>query len=157
VVISLVYLATGNFRSRRLVRAGLIVGALILAGSSFLIHYNSHATVAKWRWMSLWVRDIDFSAAVLDLGLWALLIGARHKDTRLLLLSGGLGIQFAGEAIGQSLRYLFPWPLSPGDLVDMITNLAGLWIWWQALRVAPLPRHASVSVPSPRDEPGAAD
>jgi hypothetical protein len=155
-VISLAYLATTNLRSRRLVRAALIAGAVILAGVSYLVHYDSH--VASGRWMSMWVRDIDFAAAFLDLGLWTLLLASRHKDTQLLMLSGGLGIQFAGEAIGQSLRYLFPWPLSPGDLVGMITGLAGLWIWWQALRrpvtvTAPV----GVALPPQRDETGVAN
>jgi hypothetical protein len=134
VVISLAYLATSNLKSRRLLRTAIVAGAVVLAGASFLIHDESHTLAGMWETMTLWVRDIDFAAAFLDLGLWTLLLASRHKDTRLLMLSGGLGIQFAGEAIGQSLRYLFQWPLSPGDLVSGITNLAGLWIWWQALR-----------------------
>ena len=87
--------------------------------------------------MTLWLRDLNFSAAILDLGLWAMLLASRHKETRLLLLSGALGIQFTGEAIGQSLRHLFPWELSPGDVVTLLANLVCLWIWWQALRTVP--------------------
>jgi hypothetical protein len=132
VVISLAYGATKNLQSRGLIRAGLIAGAVIIGIASFLSHYDSHS--ATGRWMTPWVRDIDFAAAFLDLGLWTLLMASRYKDPQLLLLSGGLGVQFAGEAIGQSVRYLFPWPLSPGDFVSLTTNLAGLWIWWQALR-----------------------
>ena len=52
--------------------------------------------------MTPWTRDLNFCSAILDLALWALLIAAREKDHRLLLLSGGLGIQFTGEAIGES-------------------------------------------------------
>jgi hypothetical protein len=111
--------------------------------------------------MTLWVRDIDFAAAFLDLGLWTLLMASRHKDTQLLLLSGGLGIQFAGEAIGQSLRYLFRWPLSPGDLVSLVTDLIGLWIWWQALRrpiaLTAVAAGARVALPPQRDETGVAN
>jgi hypothetical protein len=140
VVISWIYLATANLRSRTFVRISLIIGAIILAGVSFLVHYNSHALAGdKWTWMTLWVRDLDFSAAVLDLMLWALLLGARQRNSQLLMLSGGLGIQFTGEAIGQSLRYLIRWQLSPGDIIDLLTNLFGLWIWWQALRPAGRP------------------
>jgi hypothetical protein len=143
VVISLIYLATSNLKSRRLVRALLIVGAVILAGVSFLVHYDSHAAAGNW--MTPWVRDIDFAASFLDLGLWTLLLSSRTQDTQLLMLSGGLGIQFAGEAIGQSLRHLFPWSLSPGDLLGLITNLAGLWIMWQALR-HPVPVRVAAGV-----------
>jgi hypothetical protein len=156
VVISLTYLATSNLRSSRLVRAALIVGAIVLASVSLLVHYDSHLG----KWMTPWIRDIDFAAAFLDLGLWTLLLASRYKDTQLLMLSGALGIQFAGEAIAQSLRHLFQWSLSPGDLVSVATSLAALWIMWQALR-RPFSLTASaearVALPPRRDETGVAN
>src|SRR6516225_9550288 len=79
VVISLTYLATTNLRSRGLVRTALIVGAVTLAGASFLVHYDPHAVAG--RWMTQWVRDIDFAAAFLNLGLWTILLASRYKDT----------------------------------------------------------------------------
>ena len=157
VVISLTYLATSNLSSRRVVRIALIGGAIMLAVASFLVHYDYQALVG--RWMTPWVRDIDFAAALLDLGLWTLLLASRHRDTQVLILSGALGIQFAGEAVAQSLRHLFQWSLSPGDLVGLTTNLAGLWIMWQALRrpVASTVRaSAAVAVPPGRDKTGVA-
>jgi hypothetical protein len=135
VVISLVYLASVALRSRAVVRGFLVCGAVIFAGAAFLVHYDRNAVVGEW--MTLWLRDLNFSAAILDLGLWAMLLASRYKETRLLLLSGALGIQFTGEAIGQSLRHMFPWSLSPGDVVTMLANLVCLWIWWQALRTVP--------------------
>jgi hypothetical protein len=135
VVISLVYLASAALRSRAVVRGSLVCGAVIFAAAAFLGHYDAKAVVGEW--MTLWLRDLNFSAAILDLGLWAMLLASRHKDPRLLLLSGALGIQFTGEAIGQSLRHLFPWQLSPGDVVTLLANLVCLWIWWQALRTVP--------------------
>ena len=153
VVISLIYLATAKLKSRTLLRISLIAGAILLAGILFLIHYNRHAAAGdKWTWMTLWVRDLDFSAAILDLMLWALLLGSPKREPQLLMLSGGLGIQFTGEAIGQSMRYLIRWPLSPGDIIDLLTNLAGLWVWWQALRMAPVPRKpVAGALPGKRD------
>jgi len=167
VVLNLAYLTTTNLRSRNLVRLALIVGGIAIAVASFLVHSESHlgAEVGQWRWMTLWVRDIDFSAAILDLGLWSFLLVFRPKDTHLLLLlSGGLGIQFAGEAVGESLRFLLRgWslPFSPGDILAVATSLAGLWIWWQALRrpvylTAPA-RAAAVAVPSQGDKKGVAN
>jgi hypothetical protein len=161
VVISFIYLASSNLRSRKLIRTAIIAGAVMLAGASFLVHYDSHVVVGKWTWMTLWVRDMDFAASFLDLGLWTLLLASRYKDTQLLMLSGALGIQFAGEAVGQSLRYLLPWSwsLSPGDLVGVISSLAGLWIWWQALRrpvALPVRARAAVAVPPGRDKTGVA-
>jgi hypothetical protein len=157
VVLSLTYLATSNLRSRRLVRTALIAGSVILAVASFLVHYDYQALAG--RWMTPWVRDIDFAAALLDLGLWTLLLASRHRDTQVLVLSGALGIQFAGEAIAQSLRHLFQWSLSPGDLVGLTTNLAGLWIMWQALRrpvTLTAPAGAGVALPPRRDKAGVA-
>jgi hypothetical protein len=95
-------------------------------------------------WMTLWSRDLNFTSAVLDLALWAMLLGSRKRETRLLLLSGGMGIQFTGEAIGQSMREWLPWAFSPGDMLILLVNVACLWIWWQALRTNP----RSLTVPA---------
>jgi hypothetical protein len=78
-----------------------------------------------------------------------MLLGSRKKETRLLLLSGGLGIQFTGEAIGQSVRQWLPWTLSPGDVIITAAKLAFLWIWWQALRTAPAADPASLKARPP--------
>jgi hypothetical protein len=147
VVISLIYGATAEIRSRTLVRAALTSAAAVFAGASFLIHYNPHVVIGMW--MTLWSRDLNFTSAVLDLALWAMLLGSRKPDTRLLLLSGGLGIQFTGEAIGHSLREWLPWALSPGDVIITVVNVASLWIWWQALRTVPVPGPASIKARPP--------
>jgi hypothetical protein len=140
VVMSLIYQATGRLRSRRIVRASLIAGAILFAAVSFLIHRNPALNVGSF--MTPWIRDLNFCSAVLDLALWALLIASREKDHRLLLLSGGLGILFTGEAIGESTRDLairsHSRPISLfGNSLIMATNLLFLYIWWQALRAAP--------------------
>lgn len=142
VVISLIYGATAEIRSRTAVRATLTGAAVVFAGGSFLIHYDPHAVIGMW--MTLWSRDLNFTSAVLDLALWAMLLASRKRETRLLLLSGGLGIQFTGEAIGQSVREWLPWSFSPGDVIIAAANLACLWIWWQALRTVPAADPASL-------------
>jgi hypothetical protein len=147
VVISLIYGATADIRSRSAVRAALTGAAALFAGGSFLIHYNPRVVVGMW--MTLWSRDLNFTSAVLDLALWAMLLGSRKRETRLLLLSGGLGIQFTGEAIGQSVRQWLPWTLSPGDVIISAANLACLWIWWQALRTVPAEDSASLKAGPP--------
>jgi hypothetical protein len=141
VVMSLIYQATGKLRSRRIVRASLIAGAILFAGISFLIHRNPALNVGSF--MTPWTRDLNLCSAILDLALWVLLIASREKDHRLLLLSGGLGIQFTGEAIGESTRNLairsHSRPISLfGNSLIMLTNLLFLYIWWQALRTAPV-------------------
>jgi hypothetical protein len=139
VAISLIYEASETLRSRRMVRTLVISGALLFAGITFLIHYDSHGAVGAW--MTPWTRELNFCAAILDLGLWTMLISSRKKDRRLLVLSGALGILFSGEAIGEAVRYLAQAGqrglLSYGaSMWITATNIMFLYMWWQALRPA---------------------
>lgn len=139
-VISLIYYATAKLRSRRILRISLIGFAVLFAGVSFLILFDpSNAKFGEW--MTPWNSNLKFCSAILDLALWALLIASREKDHRLLMLSGALGIQFTGGAIGQALRNLAQphhtrWILYTGDAAVVLFNLAFPYIVWQAFRVA---------------------
>jgi hypothetical protein len=141
VVINLIDQATSGSRWRRVVRAGLAAGALLFAGTSFLFHY--HPPPVKFGiWMTPWTRDLSFGAAILDMGLWMMLIAARKADRRLLLISGALGLQFTGEAIGEAIRYLSMAKMVEalsltGSVVEMLAYLACLYVWWQTFRAAP--------------------
>ena len=89
--------------------------------------------------MTPWLRDLNFCSAVLDLALWALLIG-RKRDHQLLLLSGALGVQFTTGAIGSSLQDLairsHSRPISlAGGLIVMVGTVFRMYIWWRALRI----------------------
>lgn len=138
VVISLIYKATETLQTRGTVRISVFCGAVLFAGVSFLIHYlapHSHTGA----WMTPWTRDLNFCSVILDLALWGLLISSKVKNYRLLLVSGGLGIRFTGEAIGESLRQLAIQrrlhTLSySGSLLITIVDLLCLYIWWQAFR-----------------------
>jgi hypothetical protein len=141
VVINLIDQATSGSRWRRVVRAGLAAGALLFAGTSFLFHYLP-PPVKFGYWMTPWTRDLSFGAAILDMGLWMMLIAARKADRRLLLISGALGLQFTGEAIGEAIRNLsMPKMVEAlsltGSVVEMLAYLACLYIWWQTFRAAP--------------------
>jgi hypothetical protein len=153
VVLSLAYLATEKLQSRNLMRIGLVTGGVLFAAGSFFIHQAS--SPHHWIWMMLWVRDVAFAAAVVDFVVWTLLIASRGRNAQVLLLTGGVGIQFAGVAIGESLRSLFPRFSLPGDVAEIATSLAGMWVWWQTLRSAPVPKTAQVAISPPRDETGA--
>jgi hypothetical protein len=91
--------------------------------------------------MTPWTRELNLCASILDLLLCALLIGSRKKDHRLLILSGALGIQFTGEAIGESIRQIAQAGhrgLSYGASLGITaTNIIFLYLWWQAFRTAP--------------------
>jgi hypothetical protein len=140
VVMSLIYKATTGLRTRRALRTGLIAGAVLFTAISFLIHYIPRVQVGLW--MTPWTRDLNFCAALLDLALWALLIASRQKDQRLLLLSGALGIQFTGEAIGEAVRQLailnrsHPIALLGSTLV-VGADILRSYIWWRVFQKAP--------------------
>jgi len=151
VVISLIYYATSKLGSRRIVRLGLIAGAILFAGISFLVHYHPTApNVSYGLWATAWTRDLRLCAAVLDLALWAMLIASREKDNRLLMLSCALGIMFAGEAVGESLRNMASTIerqsrghvlADIGGVLGLVSDLGFLYIWWRAFRTTkPAPK-----------------
>jgi hypothetical protein len=135
VVMSLIWQATSAARSRRPTRAFMFIGIVLFAGISFFIHFDPHVFTGVW--MTPWARDLNVGASVLDMMLWAMLIAKRQKDSRVLMLSAGLGLMFAGEAIGEALRTLFHShaALVPADILMILTSLGFLYIWWQTFRL----------------------
>jgi hypothetical protein len=133
-VISLVYTATAALEKRTTIRRAIIAGAVLFGAGSLAAHYDAEAITGTW--MTLVSRDLNFCTAILDLALWTLLVASRKGDRRLLLLSGGLGIQFTGEAIGHSLREVLPRSLVlVGSTVVVLASLMCLYVWWQTFRV----------------------
>jgi hypothetical protein len=133
LVISLIYRASAHLKNRNTLLLGVISGIILFAGVTFFIYYDPSVNTGKW--MNPWLRNLNFSASVIDLGLWALLIGAKRKDYTLLLVSGGLGIQFTGGAIGQALRQLSHSSVQVTAYFIALSNLICLYIFWQAFRV----------------------
>ena len=118
----------------------LVARALLFVVTSYLVHHD--ASVRPGIWMTPWTRDLKFCSAILDLALWALLIGAKQKNRVLLILSGGLGIMFAGGAIGEAVRSLATRNQShlistAGGLIVMLADLTLLYILWQVFRKGP--------------------
>lgn len=139
VVINLIYYATSNLDSRRILRLLLIAGAVVFVGISFLINYDPNPKVFFGVWATHWVSQVKFCAAILDLALWAMLIAARKKDYRVLMLTCGLGIMFTGGAIGDSLRNLasaheYHVLSIIGGIIMLISDTVRLYIWWRAFR-----------------------
>ncbi len=137
VVISLVYRATTQVQSRNITRMALIAGTILIIAVSFFIHYNKRVPIGVW--MTPWTRDLNFCAAIVDLVLWGLMISSRKKDPRLLLLTGGMGIMFAGEAIGAAIRNLaIPYRsyaiFYSGHIFMVLADAAFLYVWWQTFR-----------------------
>jgi hypothetical protein len=137
LVISLIYRAAANQKTRHILLLAIICGILLFAGITFFIYYDPGSTTGKW--ITPWLRNLNFSAAILDLGLWALLIGAPRKDYKLLMVSGALGIQFTGGAIGQAVRQLSHSSVELTAYFIPLSTLLGLFILWMAFRTPSTP------------------
>lgn len=129
VVISLIFSASERSAKRVPVRRLLIGGSVLFAALSLYFTYNRGLDL----WMTQFSRNVGFLAVILNLILWATLLKHRLPDQTLLLVSGGMGIQMAGKAIGHSLRQL-RLTVTTGDLVIVLSHLLCLYIWWQAFR-----------------------
>lgn len=110
------------------VRVAAIVGVLYWTGCLALTHDPDRS-----QWMTRFVRNLSFGSAVVNLGVWFYLISSGQRRVITLLLAGGLGIQMTGEAIGQSLRQMFPRSYQIGNVVGVIAHFTCLLIWWRAL------------------------
>ncbi len=148
LVISLIYRAAAHLKTRNTLVAGAVCGILLFAGITFFVYYDPTITTGKW--MNPWLRNLNFSAAILDLGLWALLIGARQKDYKLLMVSGALGIQFTVGAIGQAVRFLSHESVQLTGYLISASNLICLFVLWQVFRLP-----AERKSPAPRIESAA--
>jgi hypothetical protein len=99
-------------------------------------------------WMTKVVRNLSFGSAVINLVVWFTLISTEDRDARRLLVAGGLGIQMTGEAIGQSVRHLFPGYNTglAGSLLIVFTHFFCLLIWWHAFAHVSGPTHPRLQV-----------
>ena len=139
VVASFMLRATKELPGRHLIRAGVAFGSALFIAVSFLVHYDSTKVITFW--MTPWIRDVNFCAAIVDLILWGLLLSSRKKDPTLLLLVGGMGITFAGDAISDAMRSIaihsrfYPLWIS-ASVFSFFSEAAWLYVWWQAFRKA---------------------
>jgi hypothetical protein len=141
VVVSLIEHAMSDKPYRVRVRYLLGALAVVAVGLSLLVHADAGNFIL---WMTQVARDLSFGSAVLTLLLWSILVVSRGKDRQMLMVTGGLGLQFTGEAIGQSLRQLSTYAgMSPaqhhgimliGNLLLSAAHLMRLYVWWQAFR-----------------------
>jgi hypothetical protein len=146
-VINLIAQAISAYRGRRLAILGLSVGALLFASVSLFVHYLPDSDKVGY-WMTPWSRDMSVCSTVLALGLWMTLIASGKSDRQLLLITGALGMQFTGEAIGAALRQLSishqVKALSlTGSVVAMLADLACLYVWWRTFRSAREPARSA--------------
>ncbi len=134
LVIGLTFRVMGDTPNRAPLRRLLVAGAFIFTIASLFATWEPRFGF----WMAKVGRNLGFCAVLMNLILWAVLIRYRQTDRLLLMISGGLGIQMAGKAIGHAVRQLSDHVHSPiqisGDLTIVFTHLACLYIWWRAFR-----------------------
>ncbi|QOY85062.1 hypothetical protein [Paludibaculum fermentans] len=145
LVISLVYYALTSKGDKRSLGRWLIIGATLLA-AIFISYALLHSTNGFIRPMTNAVRNLSVTAMVMNLILWMLLLSSRTLDRRLLTVTSGLGVQMAGEAIGQSLRLMAKSLIPFSNFVLIASHFLCLAIWISAFRQKPRP--AAPSAPS---------
>ncbi len=130
LVMSLIYGALGPNPKRPSIRHLLSVAASLFVLVSLYFTWDPRIG----HWMTDLSRNLGFLAVLLNLILWAVLIQFKREDRTLLTVSGGMGIQMAGKAIGHSLRQLSKSTEVAGDLIIVLSHLLCLYIWWQVFR-----------------------
>lgn len=140
LVIGFIDRAAGESQRRPIARHWLIIAAVVIFAASYIIHRGPNRN-RHWTLVS---RDLNLCAVILDLILWTLLLAARRPNRRLLLLSGGLGLQLTGAIMGETVRHKFHsnGGLYAGTLLEVITGFMMLYIWWHAFRRATSPSFA---------------
>src|ERR1035438_6228587 len=104
----------------------VLVFCVVIAFIDEAARYSKQKTI-KRRWLML----------AADLILWSLLVAARRPNRRLMLLSGGLGLQLTGAIMGEQLRNLSRSLRPEGIFLEVVSGFLGLYIWWRALRTQP--------------------
>jgi hypothetical protein len=143
VVVSLIERALQSKEYRVRLRFGLGMMAVLAVFLTLSIHSGAPTLTLQMTEVS---RDLSFGSGALTLVLWSILIASRKRDQQLLMITGGLGLQFTGEAIGSALRQLSStynngvWSAHhyglqlTGNLFLSASHLLRLFVWWQAFR-----------------------
>ena len=131
VMLSFLHRAMRQIPARRTVNMSLGIGIMLFSLYSLL-------TTEGTRLYTGLARNLSFVSALMNLALWLALMRGGRKDTQLLLLSAGIGIQTTGKAIGHSLRFLFPSrsTVDAGNILIVAVHLLCLLTWLYAFRPA---------------------
>jgi hypothetical protein len=131
-IISLIYVATAEQPRRHVLGMKLLAGTVITIAVSFLLALGTSAPFPPY--MVRVGRNLSFATLVLNLVLWFSLIKTRVQDRRLLLASGGFGVNMAGEAIANSLPELSQRLMTYAGLIGVVSHLLCLFIWWRTFQ-----------------------
>jgi len=137
VVVSLIDRAMWSKPYRTRVRRFLMLAVVATIFLSYYIHSDAYKFSLL---MTKVTRDLMFGSVGLTLLLWSTLIASKKKDDQLLMITGGLGLQFTLEAIGQSMRQLSqhrPTLLLAANILVSVAHIMRLYVWREAFRRPP--------------------
>jgi hypothetical protein len=138
LLIALTFDTLGHGPGVRRNQVAIIMAIILIAGGS-LLAYRTDDLRDVSRWLTPVIRNLSFGAALINLVLWCSSIKSRTASRLLLFLSCGIGIQMAGEAIGQSLRWIAHQNAGnllltmAGNLLLAASHIFCLFIWRHAL------------------------
>src|SRR5207253_1650526 len=94
-------------------------------------------TPAWGRWFNSTSQVLNFGAAIMNLGLWTALLSSKRRDPQLTMVSIGLGVAVAGQAIGFGVRRLIHEGSDARQLADVfmsLTHVLSVFLWCWAFR-----------------------
>jgi hypothetical protein len=144
IVVSLILKSTPEGPKRGPFARLVVCGAVLFWGLSLVLCHNQRLG----HWMNAVDRNLSFGSAVLNFLLWTRLIASRNRDRQVLLISSGLGLQMAGQAIGMSLIALSTKFWMVGSNIAVICSFLCALVWWRALRTMPVSRPDGDPVPA---------
>ena len=142
MVISLIATALKNAPNRITIVSLLTIAAVVVIGWSLYSAWNPVRGRFRIPGLARASSNVGFSATLLVLALWAALLRQKNRDWQLLRLTAGLGVSVSGESIAYAMRATMQketaWVIVP-NLIAVLSSLAGLYIWWLALRPSSRP------------------
>ncbi len=103
ILILLTYRAMDGSLVRGPLRGMLGAATVIVTALPVLVFKGAFVKTA---WFNHTSQLLNFAAAILNLGLWIVLLGSGKRDLKLLTVSAGFGIVATGSAISFGLRML---------------------------------------------------
>lgn len=129
LVLHLVYSLTGPYEELRSTRLRLTRAGVLLFALSFV--------ASRGRTFGLYMtgasRNLSFVTTLLVLVLWSSLVKWRIRDPQLLLITGGMGINMAGDAAGEALIALSRGTVRAGGLIAVLSHICCMGVWFLAL------------------------
>ena len=115
---------------RRTVFLMSLAFAVVIVGSS-LFYYPIAISGLPNRWMTFISRDVAFVSAIMNMVLWSFLLGNRKRDSTILLISAGLGLQCTIDAMGHAMRYFPNEVKDAGNLVISAGSILTSYVWYR--------------------------